>query len=491
MANKLKPIYMPENCIFYLKGTRDIIKKYYEPKPRFIQGVQKCRATDNTLTNRKVYNGANNAVISYRKKADISNINPKMVSISFWFKRDPDTRSFQELGFGLGYGVNFGFSNHGSDQDAIYYDDNSMAYKKLVKIEDFLPTYDKTAWSFYTFCIDEDGRMYISVNGKQLLNDPATQYTYGNISSFSFSDITLFCSDGTNGASAAKGLMEEVIIHRGVCLYKEDFEVDGVEALEGNIANTLEYLIQLRFEDSTFKDIAYNATWDYASGYENKKVEYSDDTPFPGKGYKSVYNKPGNYTCIECKDTPGGNITLEYDEEFTISYWENKEAGSYKHYGYTYTGDSSSFTKLAMCSQDGDSDLIHIDDTTSIPLAPDGKPIPINQWTHRFITYKNGVLKTFSDGKLVKSITITKKDSYLPIPIALKGLTSFFFIKGFWDTHHYRCGKLFDFVIVDKAMDIRDGVTKINKPKDFVDDDYFGTVYLKDPTLTLDYIKIY
>jgi len=78
---------MPENCIFYLKGTRDIIKKYYEPKPRFIQGVQKCRATDNTLTNRKVYNGANNAVISYRKKADISNINPKMVSVSFWFKK--------------------------------------------------------------------------------------------------------------------------------------------------------------------------------------------------------------------------------------------------------------------------------------------------------------------------------------------------------------------------------------------------------------------
>jgi len=73
----------------------------------------------------------------------------------------------------------------------------------------------------------------------------------------------------------------------------------------------------------------------------------------------------------------------------------------------------------------------------------------------------------------------------------LKGLSSFFFIKGFWDTHHYRCGKLFDFVIIDKAMDIRDGVTKINKPKDFVDDDYFGTVYLKDPTLTLDYIKIY
>ena len=40
-------------------------------------------------------------------------------------------------------------------------------------------------------------------------------------------------------------------------------------------------------------------------------------------------------------------------------------------------------------------------------------------------------------------------------------------------------------------MDIRDGVTKIHKPTDFVDDDYFGTVYLKDPTLTLDYIKIY
>ena len=247
----------------------------------------------------------------------------------------------------------------------------------------------------------------------------------------------------------------------------------------------------MRFDENTFKDITYNTTWDYASGYETKQVEYSNDTPFPGKGYRSVYNKPGNYTCIECKDTPGGNITLEYDEEFTISYWESKEAGSYKHYGYTYTGDSSSFTKLAMCSQDGDSDLIHIDDTTSIPLAPDGKPIPINQWTHRLITYKNGVLKTFSDGKIVKSITIPKKDSHLPIPIALKGLSSFFFIKGFWDAHHYRCGKLFDFVIIDKAMDIRDGVTKINKPKDFVDDDYFGTVYLKDPTLTLDYIKIY
>jgi len=41
-------------------------------------------------------------------------------------------------------------------------------------------------------------------------------------------------------------------------------------------------------------------------------------------------------------------------------------------------------------------------------------------------------------------------------------------------------------------MDIRDGVTKIHKPTDFVDDDYFGTSYLKDPVLSIpDYIKIY
>lgn len=40
-------------------------------------------------------------------------------------------------------------------------------------------------------------------------------------------------------------------------------------------------------------------------------------------------------------------------------------------------------------------------------------------------------------------------------------------------------------------MDIRDGVTKIHKPTDFVDDGYFGTAYLKDPTSNLDFIKIY
>lgn len=214
--NIMKPIYIPENCIFNLRGSKEKIKDY-----RLDRYYGSVKVNDNGVLETDTATAS--AVYILKKARTFDN---NAWSLSFFAKRKVNTNEYQEFGFGFGYSMNFGYANDAYQQystNCVYIDDGSGAAVWARAITEIDPSIDQESWIFYTICVDTDGKIYFSVNGKQF----TMRDTAGNIldkfgGGYNFGRITLFSADGATYSAIYQ--IDNVIIHRGVCLYKTDFE---------------------------------------------------------------------------------------------------------------------------------------------------------------------------------------------------------------------------------------------------------------------------
>lgn len=272
-------------------------------------------------------------------------------------------------------------------------------------------------------------------------------------------------------------------------------------------------IIQMRFDNDSFVDVTGHTTWGKADGYD-LDVSYSNDTPFPDKGYKSVNVPVG--AVYDCKTSTIGTVELpspvdddQTNAEFVMAFWEWRDYGSYSTYGYNYTGDAPNFPKFAYTNQGGSGghNVVFIGGILSrANTVISGKLIEntfrsvsspdtvLHKWRHFLINYKAGKFQNYMNGKLVTQHQITKTDSFsigpYTIPLLKPDGHSTFFFPKISDGHHYYGGKLFDFVIIRKAMDIPDNCQRINVPRNYIDQRYLtrGFIYTGESN---DYLKLY
>lgn len=211
----MKPIYEKDKCIFNLKGTNELTGLWKPPVANVaVQKVDgKYTASDSS------------AKLTFTAKAPIIAETSKLFSISFWAQRtELNGSSWQQFGFWLNdtTKMNFGFAGDKS----IYIDDNGVGAGSSLDIgPDYLKDTSDAAYKkpiFYTICRDIN-RTYITVNGKLI---PSGIINNLPSSSQTIDKIILFNADG----GSITGWIDKVLIHRDVCLYKEDFTVDFTPA---------------------------------------------------------------------------------------------------------------------------------------------------------------------------------------------------------------------------------------------------------------------
>jgi hypothetical protein len=211
----MKPIYEKDKCIFNLKGTNELTGLWKPPVANVaVQKVDgKYTASDSS------------AKLTFTAKTPIIAETSKLFSISFWAQRtELNGSSWQQFGFWLNdiTKMNFGFAGDKS----IYIDDNGVGAGSSLDIgPDYLKDTSDAAYKkpiFYTICRDIN-RTYITVNGKLI---PSGIINNLPSSSQTIDKIILFNADG----GSITGWIDKVLIHRDVCLYKEDFTVDFTPA---------------------------------------------------------------------------------------------------------------------------------------------------------------------------------------------------------------------------------------------------------------------
>ena len=145
-------------------------------------------------------------------------------SISFWAQRTAlNGATWQQFGFWFSneMRMNFGFTG---DKN-IYLDDRVVAASSGPDIGSYLKDTTNASYMepiFYTLCRDSS-RIYITINGKLLPNAAVSNIP---TSSKNIDKIILFDADG----GSITGCVDKVLIHRDVCLYKEDFTVEFTPA---------------------------------------------------------------------------------------------------------------------------------------------------------------------------------------------------------------------------------------------------------------------
>jgi len=211
----MKPIYEKDKCIFNLKGTNELTGLWKSPVANVaVQKVDgKYTASDSS------------AKLTFTAKSPIIAETSKLFSISFWAQRtELNGSSWQQFGFWLNdiTKMNFGFAGDKS----IYIDDNGVGAGSSLDIgPDYLKDTSDAAYKkpiFYTICRDIN-RTYITVNGKLI---PSGIINNLPSSSQTIDKIILFNADG----GSITGWIDKVLIHRDVCLYKEDFTIDFTPA---------------------------------------------------------------------------------------------------------------------------------------------------------------------------------------------------------------------------------------------------------------------
>ena len=95
--------------------------------------------------------------------------------------------------------MNFGYANDIYQQYAkncLYIDDSSGAAVWGRVITEIDPSIDQESWIFYTICVDTDGKIYFSLNGKQFtLRNQAGNILEKFGGGYNFDKITLFSAD--------------------------------------------------------------------------------------------------------------------------------------------------------------------------------------------------------------------------------------------------------------------------------------------------------
>jgi hypothetical protein len=207
----MKPIYEKDKCVFNLKGTTELTGLWNPPVANTsVQQVDgKYTASDYS------------AKLTFTAKTPIIAETSRVFSISFWAQRtELNGSSWQQFGFWFNDAtkMNFGFAG---DKN-VYIDDNGVGAGNSLDIgPDYLKDTSDEAYKkpiFYTICRDTN-RTYITINGKLI---PSGIINNLPSSSQTIDKIILFNADG----GSITGWIDKVLIHRDVCLYKEDFTVD-------------------------------------------------------------------------------------------------------------------------------------------------------------------------------------------------------------------------------------------------------------------------
>jgi len=221
----MKPKYDPTNCIFYLSGVNELIGKYQFDSVS--GGTVITEVEEGVVSGRKAYKcsapATRGARVLYKIKTPTTD-KLKTFSISFWAKKGNirPKAGWEQMGFLKSAGQNFGL--YSGYEDVIFNDDSKSSDYKQFDIYENLDVTLKD-WVFFTICRDGDEKKYyISVNGYQINNGTPRWLNDNYDIEFDKSEIAIFDIDGSG---AFGGVIDEVIIHEGVCLYKDDFKVDG------------------------------------------------------------------------------------------------------------------------------------------------------------------------------------------------------------------------------------------------------------------------
>lgn len=193
---------IPSNCVFYLNGTKEYTKKWKPP----VFNPNEVEIVDGKYTTKT------SGRVAFSAKKPIKN-NTKAFTITCFVKRNVVYSGCGEIGFFLDDNVSYDCGFYGSN--CVYLDDYSARFSWAPSAETIMNG-NYTDRYFFAFCREEDGiTNHLFLNGKLV----------GTTNRFSskvtkFTQISLF--DADNGGSIV-GWIDKVIIHRDICMYKEDF----------------------------------------------------------------------------------------------------------------------------------------------------------------------------------------------------------------------------------------------------------------------------
>ena len=197
------PVIVPNKCVFYLDGTKERTGKW---KRTYIYDVD--------IIDKRYTSKSNYGKISFHAKKQIQNPSGAY-SASLFTKRNVVGSGYEEVGFYFNSTV---MNDVGYEYGSyIFIDDNSTSASSNLTDVSSIISGKELDIVFMTFCKDTDGTSYITLNGK-------LTYTTQNLRSpVNFFDIiNLFNADGDGGMV---GWIDKVVIHKDICLYKEDFTV--------------------------------------------------------------------------------------------------------------------------------------------------------------------------------------------------------------------------------------------------------------------------
>ena len=224
-----KSLYVKDKCIFNLKGTTELTNLWKPPTANSaVQEVDgKYTASDNSTK------------LIFEAKAPINNDTSLDFSISFWAQRTAlNGATWQQFGFWFSNTMQMNFGFYGDKN--IYTDDRAVGAGSGVDIGPYLKDTTNASYMepiFYTFCRDS-GRTYISINGKML---PAGAVNNLPTSSKRVDKIAMFDADG----GSITGWIDKVLIHRDICLYKEDFTVEFTPADDYDDPDTKKHYLKI------------------------------------------------------------------------------------------------------------------------------------------------------------------------------------------------------------------------------------------------------
>ena len=139
-------------------------------------------------------------------------------SASLFAKRNEVAYGYGEVGFYFNDSCSFdcGYKSY----SYVFIDDRSTgSNNNAINVSSIISGKELDPF-FMTFCKDNDGTCYITLDGKLIHTTTATSALKSPTNFFDI--ITLFNADGDG---AMVGWIDKVVIHKGICLYKEDFTV--------------------------------------------------------------------------------------------------------------------------------------------------------------------------------------------------------------------------------------------------------------------------
>ena len=197
-------LIIPDKCVFYLNGNKEYTNKWH--RPTF--DTNNVEIVDGKYTSKN----DSNARVSFLAKKPIKN-NTKAFTITCFVKRNIVNSGWGEVGFFLNDDVSYDCGFSGANR--VYLDDNSSGASWTQDAETVMNG-NYTDRYFFAFCREEDGTTnHLFLNGKLVGTTNKFSSKLSN-----FTQINLFDVDS---GGAMVGWIDKVIIHKDICIYKEDF----------------------------------------------------------------------------------------------------------------------------------------------------------------------------------------------------------------------------------------------------------------------------